>query len=135
METTTATEATLGEQPLMSGLDGWGYSAQEKKARRLSHEHSAGHRSLIWRLAPHAQEVIALLPPTWTGFLSIGDRGDWIMTITGLLIVGAIGYGLWYLGGAFCKWRTQKFFNSRAWDPSREKLGTQPPQARQAVWS
>ena len=46
------------------------------------------------------------------------------MTITGLLIVGAIGYGLWYLGGAFCKWRTQKFFNSRAWDPSRENWQT-----------
>ena len=43
------------------------------------------------------------------------------MTIAGLLIVGAVGYGLWHLGGAFCRWRLQRFFDSGAWDPSRGK--------------
>jgi hypothetical protein len=36
------------------------------------------------------------------------------MTIAGLLIAGAVGYGLWHLGGAFCRWRLQRFFDSGA---------------------
>jgi hypothetical protein len=47
------------------------------------------------------------------GFRVGGDRGV-TMTIAGLLIVGAVGYGLWHLGGAFCKWRLQRFFDSGA---------------------